>query len=537
MKISKILIAGLLFVLSETAVFSQEKVEQWNRFEIGLNHRIQGNGFTDVELRAKFYNADTTFLINGFYDGDNTYKIRFMPQEIGRWNYTITSNIKEFDNKKGYIECVRATGENHGIVRVADTYHFKYADGKQYYPFGTTAYAWIHMGEELQEITLETLKKSGFNKVRMCVFPKSYKLVHEEPLRYPFKIKKMTQDEEGNKVFLWDFERFDPEFFQHLEKRIDELSAQGIQADLILFHPYDKGRWGFDSMSEKMDVRYLEYITTRLASFKNVWWSIANEWKFLKSKSVADWDALIETVGKNDPYGHLCSIHGPTSVYYDYTKPGLTHVSIQDEAPVLNSYSTATLRNIYKKPIVLDEVGYEGNLSQRWGRLSPEKMTNMVWNGVISGGYVTHGETYMYGGEKDTIFWADGGSLKGSSWKRISFLRNILEDAPGPLIMSDISRDLKTSSAGKGYYLVYFGEEMNESWIFSLPIKNGDKKRLQPGAKFKVDIIDAWDMTITADPQIFETRKVDGYRVFDKDMKEVRLPLKPYIALRITETD
>lgn len=143
----------------------------------------------------------------------------------------------------------------------------------------------------------------------------------------------------------------------------------------------------------------------------------------------------------------------------------------------------------------------------------------------------------MYGGEKDTIFWADGGTLKGSSWKRISFLRNILEDAPGPLIMSDISRDLKTASAGKGYYLVYFGEEMNESWIFSLPVKNGDKKRLQPGTKFKVDIIDAWDMTITAYPQVFETRTVDGYRVFDKDMKEVRLPLKPYIALRITETD
>ena len=26
----------------------------------------------------------------------------------------------------------------------------------------------------------------------------------------------------------------------------DRLNRLGIEADLILFHPYDKGRWGFD---------------------------------------------------------------------------------------------------------------------------------------------------------------------------------------------------------------------------------------------------------------------------------------------------
>ena len=56
-------------------------------------------------------------------------------------------------------------------------------------------------------------------------------------------------------------------FFQHLEKRIDQLNRLGIEADLILFHPYDKGRWGFDAMSNEVNVRYIKYITARLASF------------------------------------------------------------------------------------------------------------------------------------------------------------------------------------------------------------------------------------------------------------------------------
>lgn len=77
-----------------------------------------------------------------------------------------------------------------------------------------------------------------------------------------------------------------------MEKRIDQLNRLGIEADLILFHPYDKGRWGFDAMSNEVNVRYIKYITARLASFRNVWWSMANEWDYVKAKTVDDWKLL-----------------------------------------------------------------------------------------------------------------------------------------------------------------------------------------------------------------------------------------------------
>lgn len=526
----------IVIMLSSFFTTAQEKVEQWNRFEISLKHKAKGNPFTDVNLSAKFSNTDTTFVVKGFYDGNNVFKIRFMPQTVGNWNYIISSSIDKLNAKKGSFECVKAAENNHGMVKVSETYHFKYADGKNYYPFGTTAYAWTHMRDDLQEKTLKTLETADFNKVRMCVFPKNYDLVKEEPKIYPFKIKKVTEDTNGNKIFTWNFNEFDPAFFQHLEKRIDDLNKIGVQADLILFHPYDGGRWGFDAMPIDVNVKYLKYITARLSSFKNVWWSLANEWNYVDAKTIADWDALTETVVKNDPYRHLCSIHGATSSYYNYLKPAYTHVSIQDEAPVLNSYSSATLRNIFKKPIVLDEVGYEGNLERRWGRLSPEKMTHLIWNGVIAGAYVTHGEVYRYHTKEDTFFWADGGTLKGTSWKRIKFLKSIIEAAPGPLQMADISRDLITASSGKGYYLMYFGEEIIESWAFNLPKKNAELEKLKEGTKFKVDIIDTWEMTITPVSGVFETKKVkDNYRLYDKELKEIRLPYKPYIALRIKE--
>lgn len=522
-------------LLGPISLSQTRRVEQWDRFEIPLHYDCKGNGFTDVKLSATFIGKDTSLVVSGFYDGDNIFKIRFMPVEKGIWNYTTSSNISELNNRNGSFECIKASGSNHGKVKVSDIYNFKYADGKQYYPFGTTAYAWIHMSDELQELTLQTLKNSGFNKVRMCVFPKNYDLVKTEPEIYPFQIKEIKRDSDGSEIKIWDFNRFNPAFFKRLEIRIDDLKKLGIEADLILFHPYDKGRWGFDSMPMDVNIKYLKYLIARISSFRNVWWSIANEWNYITSRTHADWDKLSKTVSMSDPYRHMCSIHGSTAHYFEYWEPWFTHASIQDEAPVMHFGAAALLRNAYYKPVIYDEVGYEGNLKRRWGRYSPEEMTYLVWMGVIAGTYVTHGETYMKHGSADTIFWADGGKLKGTSWKRIAFLRKIMEDGPGPLQIADISRDNHTATAGDGYYIIYFGKEIKGSWLFNLPYKNADYKSPQEGSHYKVEIIDTWTMTITDYPQIYETTKEINYRVYDKNFGKVRLPLKPYIALRITK--
>jgi len=528
----------LLFNFCLTSTLLAQQTEQWGRYEITSHYKGNGNSFNEIHLSATFTCRDTSITVSGFYDGGDIFKVRFMPPTAGKWNYATHCNIAVLNNKKGTFECVKATGSNHGMVKVSrDSHNFNYADGKPYYPFGTTSYAWTHMGQTLQEATLIALKNLGFNKVRMCVFPKNYDLVKEEPELYPFEIKEIKKSAEGKEVKVWDFNRFNPAFFQHLEKRIDDLNKLGIEADLILFHPYDKGRWGFDDMPNEVNIRYIQYLTARLSSFHNVWWSMANEWDLVKTKTHADWELLSRTVVEADPYRHLCSIHGATATYYEYWEPWFTHISVQDEAPVMSQGAASILRNVYHKPIIYDEVGYEGNLKQRWGRYSPEEMTFLVWNGVVSGTYVTHGETYMNHSETDTIFWAKGGPLKGESWKRIAFLRKLMEEGPGPLQPADISRDFQTSTAGKGYFIIYFGKEMHSEWIFNLPMKNASFAKVEPGTRFKVDIIDTWDMTITPCPQIFETAKGNDYRLYDKDLQKIRLPLKPYIALRIIAID
>jgi hypothetical protein len=523
-----VVLAGLLLAFNlVNAQPAAIKVEQWDKYEIVLKGPVNGNPFIDVSLSAQFKNGTTTIVADGFYDGDGIYRIRFMPQQTGHWSYITKSNVKTLAGKTGGFDCVKAMGSNHGPVKVWDTYNFQYSDGKVYYPFGTTSYAWIHQGAVLQQETLNTLAAAPFNKLRMCVFPKYYTYVEKEPELYPFE-KDPNSKPVGKAIAAWDFKKFNPAFFRHLEDRVTDLMKLGIEADLIIFHPYDKGHWGFDAMGKEVDLRYIRYLVARMGAYRNVWWSMANEFDYIKAKPREVWDTYSQAVVDADPYHHLVSIHNG-SVYYDNWKPQFTHVSIQNGAPVEDFGRAMLLRDVYRKPIVYDEVCYEGNLEQRWGRLTGEEMTHAVWQGIIAGTYVTHGETYKTGG--DTIFWAHGGKLKGTSPARIGFLRKIMEDGPGPLTLADEWKDNQTAQSGTGYYLIYFGKNKQTEWMFNLPKKNIPAK----GTKFRVDLIDTWNMTITPVNEVFTIGDAVGYRVYDTQQKKITMPDKPYLALRITQ--
>ncbi|MGH9668052.1 MAG: DUF5060 domain-containing protein, partial [Bryobacteraceae bacterium] len=371
-----------------------------------------GNPFTDVEIGARFEYGHRSVDVDGFYDGGGVYRIRFMPGTTGEWTYTTHSNRPELDGKLGRFQCEPASPANHGPVRVRNTYHFSYEDGTPYVPIGTTSYAWTHQGDRLEKETLRTLRSAPFNKLRMCVFPKSYVYNTNEPVYYPFPRNAAGQN---------DYTRFNPAFFRHLEKRVGDLRALGIEADLILFHPYD--RWGYSTMPAADDDRYLRYVVARLSAYRNVWWSMANEFDLMKSKTMADWDRFFNIVQESDPYRHLRSIHN-SRVLYDHSKPWVTHVSIQSADFAKAPEWLAE----FKKPLIFDECQYEGNIPRRWGAISPQEMVRRFWLGTVYGAYVGHGETYL--DPRDILWWSKGGVLHGQSPPRIAFLRKILEDAP-----------------------------------------------------------------------------------------------------------
>ena len=473
-----------------------ERVERWDVFEVALTGPSSGNPFLDVRVGAQFRYRNRAVEVDGFYDGAGTYRIRFMPDAIGEWTYRTTSNVAALDGKTGTFTAVSPSANNHGPVRVRYTTHFGYEDGAPYVPVGTTCYAWIHQGDQLEEKTLETLRSSPFNKIRMCVFPKSYAFNANEPVYYPFE-----RDDAGNN----DFTRFNPKFFQHLEKRIRDLERLGIEADLILFHPYD--RWGYAAMPAEVNDRYLRYTVARLAAYRNVWWSLANEWDLVKTKTLADWDHYFRVVQESDPYQHLRSIHH-SRVMYDHSKPWVTHVSIQGS----DMEKARDYVNEYRKPVIYDECKYEGNIPQRWGNISAQEMVRRFWLAAVSGAYAGHGETYL--DPHDILWWSKGGVLHGESPKRIAFLRKILEAGPAEGLNNLSTYYLGAGQEGR-YYLFYFDVNQPAQYEFDLA----------KGPRYRADIIDPWAMTITPLEGTFSGRF------------KLNLPGRPYLGVRFERVE
>ncbi|MGO7426099.1 DUF5060 domain-containing protein, partial [Rhizobium ruizarguesonis] len=219
---------------------------------------------------AVFTHKSREVRVPGFYDGNGIYRIRFMPDIEGKWSFLTRSKTAALDGKTGALTATEPSAGNHGPVRVCNKFHFAYADGTPFLSFGTTCYAWTHQPLEMQKQTLETLKKARFNKLRMGVFPKDYPYNVNEPLYACFE-----RGADGKE----DFDRPSPASFQHFEKQVAALCQLGIEADIIIFHPYD--RWGYADMSAEQDFRCVEYLAARLAAYRNVWWSLANEYDFL----------------------------------------------------------------------------------------------------------------------------------------------------------------------------------------------------------------------------------------------------------------
>lgn len=504
--------------LPVTANKNPAVVEQWDCFELRYHGPSSGNPFLDVTLTAKFFLEHRIVSVTGFYDGEGIYVIRFMPDAPGAWTYKTESSHKELSGHEGSLRVTPPKEKNHGPVQVANQYHFAYADGVPYFPFGTTCYSMGFMGDPYEGQTLAALETASFNKVRLCLLPKPQ---DKRPLpRMPFEKASVS----ASKTEAFDLTQPNPEYFRHFEQRILDLQKLGIEADVILFHPYDS--WGFNKMKAEEDARYLRYAVARLSAYRNVWWSIANEYDLIRSKTSADWDNSFRIVQQSDPYRHLCSIHH-SRVVYDHSKSWCTHASLQE----YDFDKSEEKRAQWGKPIIYDEIQYEGNIARRWGNLAAEEMVRRFWLATVAGTYASHGETYIT--PPGEPVWSDGGLLRGTSAPRIRFLRELVEGLKIKGLNEFHGAYYLSAGVVNEIYLYYFDTHALAEYDFPLP----------EGIRFTAKLIDPFAMKMEHLPGVF-TGKSRGAKFVDENAGEniaggtnhLKLPGRPYMAVLFERT-
>ena len=494
-----------------------DSVEKWGIFEREFNGPSKGNPFKDVQFAVLMTKGHRTVRIRGFYDGDGKYRFRFSPDTAGEWTFRTESNIAELNDHEGSFECVGPAGDNYGPIKVDKYYNFRYAEGQRYDCIGTTSYAWIHQPEELADQTFESLKNSPFDKIRMTVFLKSYIYnEHQEPDCYVFPCLKTGGgswdghwDSKGGKIeWEFDYSRFDLRFFHKLDRRIKQLCNLNIQADVILFHPYD--RWGFAQMTRETDLFYLDYIIARISAYRNVWWSLANEWDLVHHKKIEDWEVIGKSIEEFDPYRRLTGIHNGHK-WFNHNSNFITHLSIQ-----AHHFEIQKWRSEFRKPVIIDEMGYEGNIYVGWGYLTGLEMTHRFWDVIMNGGYAGHSEVYLT--PEHVMWWNKGGKLTGTSTQRIAFLKKLFESGP------DAALEPRPGMMSCGW-----GASKTDKWIigYTGPHQPAEVRvKLPKGKTYSLKYIDIWELRVT---------EVIGQIRTSNDETSFALPGKSYTAFLLEE--
>jgi len=241
------------------------------------------------------------YTASGFWDGDQTWRVRFAPPVPGEWSYVSRSPDPGLNGKTGQFRCVpwteeekRANPTRRGLVRVCRTgarpgRYFEYADGTPMLWLGDTWWNWSKRGIPLvrfQKLADDRAEK-GFN-VGHLFFPGSGWKPESSLLDETFTQPDFTQ-------------------IRHVEQMIRYANSKGITV-------WVNGWWAQPQMKDRIgeeDVRrWCRYMVHRLGAY-NVVWVLAGEYNMWDYGGLGldFWKALGRLIDEEDPYERIVGAH------------------------------------------------------------------------------------------------------------------------------------------------------------------------------------------------------------------------------------
>lgn len=94
------------------------QISQWSTYDLALTATGQDESPRSVDLTGVFNGPDgQAMMVKGFWDGGQTYRIRFTPTREGTWTFMTVSDDPGLDGRLGNITCIKAKNGAHGFVR------------------------------------------------------------------------------------------------------------------------------------------------------------------------------------------------------------------------------------------------------------------------------------------------------------------------------------------------------------------------------------------------------------------------------------
>jgi len=381
---------------------NDSKVSKWNPYDLEFKcASTSANPFTIVFFAEITGPGGIKLKLPGFYDGNNTWKIRFSPTKEGKWTITTLSDIPDLNNQKTQVMCIGNENKNiHGGLRIdtVNPHHFVFEDGTHWFPLGYEANWLWAMDENDNSLPtlnpfLDKISKYGFNFV----------LVNAYCYDTNWCLGKISADDFGpSSLFPWggsyqnpDFSSFNVDYWRHFDKVVEALNQRGMGLHLYL-KVYNKlVNWPQNGSPE--DDLYYRWIIARYAAYPNITWDLAKEANY--EKSVSYKVDRLKYIRSIDPYKRLITVHTDIKTYdtgaYNDVVDFRSH---QEQSDHLHA---TTLKQLAQNswPVFNVESGYEygpkGPTDKTYSHVhSPEDVARFIWEIQMAGGYNAYYYTF-----------------------------------------------------------------------------------------------------------------------------------------------
>lgn len=355
------------FLVSTVAIgYSQENVEQWSKHQIDFT---SGKAYTDPIYQVKeFYTLFTSptgreLRINGFWDGEDQWKVRFAPDELGPWTYkTVCSDTinQGLHAQSGRFVCTTNQSDQslyqHGsIVHPPGTYYLAHQDGTPF--FWTACTAWNGALKSTEAEWHKYLKHRVDNHYNAIQF-----------------VTTQWRGADGNSLGQVAYEgsgkiSINPEFFRHMDKKVDQINEYGLVAAPVVLWALPKGDGRYLSPGYHLPIEeailLAKYIVARYGG-NQVVWMLGGDGQYY-----GELEDRWKTIGR-EVFGNIH--HAPVTLHphgHSWLGDIYAEEDWMDIVCYQSSHSNAagTVNWINKGPI-----------ANRWDKLPPRPIINMEPN-------------------------------------------------------------------------------------------------------------------------------------------------------------
>ncbi len=325
-------------------------VGRWERFETTLHRDAAGlDPHREVQLDVSYWRPDgSEACFWGFYDGDHTWKCRFMPDQLGTWHYRAAFSDGA-SGQTGVFRCVPSDVPGMLSAYEPNPIWFGFKGG------GACLIRSLHVGdrffarsypESARRRFLDWVYTQGYNTLSVA----SHYLNRQEPGR--------GAD--------WDTPRLWPlnaAAYRQLERILDDLAQRHIMVYPFAGFFGRAGDWPTDPTEQ---AHYVRYTLARLGPYWNILLNVSGPEPLLRNRVVlerAEIDRLGRLIRDLDAFGHPLAVHNPTGDDAFRDADWTTYGILQGPKTTdLGELSDGLLRNHHpRKPLYAQETLWSGN--------------------------------------------------------------------------------------------------------------------------------------------------------------------------------